>query len=110
MSYQIVNARDLEARLGILRAVGRELGVTAFGISHIELPPGGQNLLHDHSSDGQEEVYAVIQGQGRIRVGGQEHELSPGDFVFVSPDEQRQLAAGPEGAVWIAVGGTGASA
>jgi hypothetical protein len=37
-------------------------------------------------------------------VDGEEVELKPGRFVYVSPDAIRRLHAGPEGLTWVAVG------
>jgi hypothetical protein len=51
MSYNIVDAKDVEAQKGVYRAVGQELGVTAFGINQLELPPEGKSPEHA-ASDG----------------------------------------------------------
>ena len=41
---------------------------------------------------------------GVIRVGEEEIPLEPGRFVLVSPDETRQVVAGPEGLAYVVVG------
>ncbi len=105
MSYQIVDANEIEAQRGVFKGLRGPLGVSAFGINQLELPAGAEGPEHDHAGDGQEEVYAVIRGSGTIRVEGEEHELRPGHFVFLSPDQKRQMAAGPDGLVWIGIGG-----
>jgi quercetin dioxygenase-like cupin family protein len=89
---------------GVFRPVGKALGVSAFGINELELAPGAQGPEHDHRRDEQEEVYVVIRGSGKIRVEGTEHELGPGQYVFLSPDAQREMVAGAEGLVWVGVG------
>jgi len=104
MAHAIVDASEVEARHGVFKPLRPGLGVTAFGINQIELPPGAPSFEHDHTGDGQQEVYAIIGGSGKIVVEGEEHELRPGHFVFLSPDAKRQLTAGPEGLTWIAVG------
>lgn len=62
---------------------------------------------HDHSANGEEEVYAVVGGSGTVLVDGEEIALRPGHFVFCSPDARRQMRAGGDGLVWIGIGATG---
>jgi len=89
MAHQIVDANSVEASHGVFKPLRRVLGVSAFGINQLEFPPGREGPEHDHKADGQEEVYAIVKGVGTIRVDGEEHELRPGQFVFLSPDARR---------------------
>lgn len=104
MAHAIVDVSEIEAVRGVFKPLRQPLGASAFGINQLELPPGGQGFEHDHTGDGQEEVYIVIRGGGRIRIDGQELELRPGHYVFVSPDAKRQMVAGDQGLAWIGVG------
>ena len=88
----------------MFRPVGEELAVSAFGLNELELPPNSEAPEHDHRQDGQEEVYVVLRGSGRVRVDGTEQELRPGDYVFLPPEAIRQMVAGPEGLVWVGIG------
>jgi mannose-6-phosphate isomerase-like protein (cupin superfamily) len=60
---------------------------------------------HDHSDGGQEEVYIVIEGRAHLRAGDEEHDLEPGVFARVGPNERRTITTGDEGAVILALGG-----
>lgn len=104
MAHKFVDVSKIDAQRGVFKPLRQELGVQAFGINQLELAPGAEGPEHDHSGDGQEEVYAIIRGGGRIRVDGEEAELRPGCFVFVSPESRRQMVAGPEGLAWIGIG------
>jgi quercetin dioxygenase-like cupin family protein len=104
MPHKIVVASDVEKSNGVIRFLRPELGVSAFGINELEFPPGAEGPEHDHTKDGQEEVYIVVRGSGTIRVEGEEHPLSPGTFVFLSPDARRQMVAGDQGLAWVGVG------
>jgi quercetin dioxygenase-like cupin family protein len=104
MSHAIVDANEVETRSGVFKPMAQALGVSAFGINQLELPPGAEGPEHDHSSDGQEEVYVIVRGRGMIRLGGKEEQLGPGQYVFLSPDQKRQMVAGDEGLAWIGVG------
>jgi quercetin dioxygenase-like cupin family protein len=104
MAHAIVDASSIEPLHGVLRPLRQPLGVTAFGINELELPPGAEGPEHDHAQDGQEEVYVIVRGGGTVRVDGTEAELVPGRFVFLSPDARRQMVAGPQGLAWVGVG------
>jgi quercetin dioxygenase-like cupin family protein len=104
VAYTIVDIDKVEKKHGIWKQLGPQLGVGAFGISQIELPPDASGPEHDHADDGQEEVYVPIRGRGKVRVDGEDVELHPGVVVFVTPESTRQLSAGDEGLVFVAVG------
>ena len=103
MPHAIVDVETVEASHGVFKPLRAALGVTAFGINQLELAPGAEGFEHDHSKDGQEEVYAIIGGSGTIHVDGVAEEISAGKFVFLSPDTKRKMDAGPDGLKWIAI-------
>jgi mannose-6-phosphate isomerase-like protein (cupin superfamily) len=83
-----------------------ELGVSAFGVQVIKLPPDTDSYPeHDHVEDGQEEVYIALEGSGWIEVAGERVELDPSVFVRVGPEAKRKLFSGPEGLSVLALGG-----
>ena len=87
------------------RKIRHALGVTAFGINAIVIPPGYASGVHYH--DEQEETYFVHQGQVEFRFGdGTTHELGPGGFVRVSPQTHRGFRnSGYDDAIVIVAGG-----
>ena len=92
---------------GVTRRVRSGLGVTAFGMQVIELPPDFSGYPdHDHSHDEQEEVYTPLNGSATLQVGDESHLLEPGIFARVGPGEKRKLLSGPEGVKLLCVGGT----
>jgi quercetin dioxygenase-like cupin family protein len=104
MAHEIVDANAVEAQHGVFKPLRQALGVTAFGINQLELAPAAEGPEHDHTKDGQEEVYVIVRGAGTIRVDGVEAELRPGHYVFLSPDARRQMVAGDQGLAWVGVG------
>lgn len=104
MPHAIVTPNDIEPINGVFRPLRQALGVSAFGLNQIELPPDAEGPEHDHAADGQEEVYVIIRGGGAIRVEGVESALEAGQCVFLSPDARRQMVAGPEGLAWLGIG------
>jgi uncharacterized cupin superfamily protein len=90
------------------RKVRTELGVTAFGVNAIVIPPGYTSRRHLHER--QEELYFVHRGTIEFRFGGGEaHTLGPGGFARVDPSTVRSLrnASESEDAVYVCVGGAG---
>jgi uncharacterized cupin superfamily protein len=110
MTYTIVDAAAMQPVPGphpaaslYDKGVGQALGVRAFGIYQVELPPGAQTVPHDHVSDGAEDVYAIIRGTGAVVVDGQDVPVQPGQFIAVTPDSARHIRAGEAGLVLVAV-------
>jgi mannose-6-phosphate isomerase-like protein (cupin superfamily) len=77
---------------GIFQPVAVPLGVSSFGMNIMRWPPhSSEHPEHDERDSGQEEVYLVLSGSGRLVVGGEEIALERGVVVRVGPDERRQL-------------------
>lgn len=89
------------------RKIRRELGVTAFGINAIVLPPRYQTGTHYH--DEQEETYFVHKGQIEFRFGdGSRHVVGPGGMARVAPATHRGMTnIGDEEAIVVIAGGKG---
>ncbi|MGH2871947.1 MAG: cupin domain-containing protein [Solirubrobacteraceae bacterium] len=86
------------------RKVRQALGVTAFGINAIVLPPGYATGLHYH--DRQEETYFVHRGQVELRFGdGSSHLLGPGGVARVDASTHRGMRNAGEGEAIVLVAG-----
>lgn len=86
--------------------VRAELGVTAFGMQIVQLPPDYADYPeHDHAESGQEEVFAVLSGSGWMDVEGERVELDPQTLVRVGAETKRKLFAGPQGLRVLVTGG-----
>jgi uncharacterized cupin superfamily protein len=102
----IKRVEDFEAIFGGgLRRARSGLGVRSFGMQVEDFPPNTtQYPEHDHSGDGMEEVYTVLQGTVILQVGGEEHVLTPGMFARVGSKEKRKLITRDDGARVLAIG------
>jgi mannose-6-phosphate isomerase-like protein (cupin superfamily) len=84
-----------------------ELGVEAFGLGVMELPPDFDRIpRHVHTFDGQEEVYIPLTGGGWIDVGSERIPINSDMAVRVGPTASRTIISGPEGIKVLIVGGT----
>jgi uncharacterized cupin superfamily protein len=102
--YAVANVDALADGPGF-RKVRRALGVTAFGVNAIELPPDVETGRHFHEQ--QEELYFVHRGRIRIRLNDEtEHVLGPGGLARVDAATVRQIKnVGSEPAVYLVTGG-----
>ncbi len=89
---------------GVFRKVRQALGVTAFGVNALVLPPGTEWFEHFH--DRQDELYVVHRGRAGFEVEGERFELGPGGLVHVESTTPRRFwNAGTEELVLVIVGG-----
>lgn len=86
---------------------GRELGVTGLGMNILEIEPECSAYPdHDHATDGQEEVYVVLDGSGTLVAGDQQWPLEVGTLVRAPHDVKRKLIPGTDGLTVLALGAT----
>jgi quercetin dioxygenase-like cupin family protein len=88
------------------RKVRKELGVTAFGVNAIVLPPAYATGSHYH--DEQEELYFVHSGRVEFEFGdGTTQELGAGGIAWVDAPTRRKVRnlSDTEEAVYLVVGG-----
>jgi mannose-6-phosphate isomerase-like protein (cupin superfamily) len=106
-NYTAKRIDEMEAGFGGAFVKARaELGVSAFGIQIIQLPPDfGDYPEHDHLDDGQEEVFLALNGSGSIEIDGERVDLSPDVLVRIEPAAKRKLCSGPDGLRVLALGG-----
>jgi uncharacterized cupin superfamily protein len=102
--YALANIETLGDQYGF-RKIRTPLGVTAFGINAIVIPPKWQGGRHFH--DIQEETYFVHRGQVEMEFGDDSrHLLGPGGVARVDAATIRKISnVGDEDAVYVVVGG-----
>lgn len=87
------------------RKIRKLLGVTAFGINAIVLPPGFGGPMHSHEE--QEETYFVHSGTVRFEFAdGTEHVVGPGGVARVDAHTDRRVRnVGEDDAIVVVAGG-----
>ena len=83
--------RDEMERTGNWFLVRRSLGLSAFGMNLVEIPPGEQIPVHDETARDQEEVFVVLDGDAEVVVDGVPHPAPPGTFVRLDPPAVRTV-------------------
>ena len=104
MGYSFSSIDELGEGYGF-RSVRRALGVTAFGVNAVVMPPGFDGFLHYH--DEQDELYFVHRGRARVEVEGEVRELGSGGLCHVEATTPRKVsnASDEEDLVLLVVGG-----
>jgi mannose-6-phosphate isomerase-like protein (cupin superfamily) len=98
------------------RRAGRELGVTPFGMSIIDMPPETTAYpTHDHHAEGpgnppahqlgQEEVYIALRGSADVEIDGERHAVDADHIIRVDPTARRKILPGPHGVRLLALSG-----
>lgn len=113
-AFTVVNMREVEdqaPKFGLspsleARFARVPLEAELVGITYQRLAPNFR-VPWGHTHTTQEEVFVVISGSLRAKLGDEVVELGPWDAVRIHKDTMRGFEAGPEGAELIAVGAPG---
>jgi mannose-6-phosphate isomerase-like protein (cupin superfamily) len=79
------------------------IGGETLGLSHMKLEPGFR-IPFGHKHVGQEEVYVVVRGSGRIKVEDEVVDVEEWDAIRFDKDTMRNVEAGPDGIEYLAFG------
>lgn len=105
--YTVKKIDEMEGvYLGAFKRARAELGVSAFGLQVIDMPPNFDNYPeHDHAEDGQEEVFMALKGGGEIEIEGERFPLDSEHMVRVAAGTKRKVWPGPDGIRMVIIGG-----
>jgi mannose-6-phosphate isomerase-like protein (cupin superfamily) len=85
------------------RVARTDLEAERTGVTHFRLRPGKRSpFVHRHREA--EEVYVILRGRGRVKLGDEIREVAELDAIRVAPELPRAFEAGPEGLELIAFG------
>lgn len=74
------------------------LNLTGAEISINQLPAGA-NVPFVHSHKQNEEIYAILEGEGSVEIDGEKIAVKEGDWLRVSPSAKRQFFASSDKAL-----------
>ncbi len=106
--YRVLRAEEAFWRpsnqMGVFNTdLGRQLGSEDFGARLWRLAPGQASTRHRHAR--QVELYVVVEGTGRIRIGEDVPALAPLSALLVEPRQVRQVFNDTDAdALWLVVG------
>ena len=108
MAYRVVSADGAFWRpsnqMGVLNTdLGKQLEAATLGARLWRLRPGQASTRHRHAH--QDELYVVLEGRGRVRVGEELLTLQPLSALYVEADTLRQVFNDTTAdALWLVVG------
>jgi quercetin dioxygenase-like cupin family protein len=108
MSYRVLSAGQAFWRpsnqMGVLNTdLAKQLEATTLGARLWRLRPGQASTRHRHRTT--TELYVLLEGTGRVRVGDDLHTLEPLSSLLVEPDTLRQLFNDTDNdQLWLVVG------
>jgi quercetin dioxygenase-like cupin family protein len=73
------------------RLARKTLGAESFGFNVVDIEAGGEIPAHDHTGDKQEEVFIILEGEGKIVTDGEEHDAPAGTFCRLAPEVNRTI-------------------
>jgi mannose-6-phosphate isomerase-like protein (cupin superfamily) len=106
--YFLIKPEDLEWRLSNLMRIPNADFLERTGTENLSarlwrLPPGSASTLHKHVR--QEEFYFVLEGVGRMRVGGETLTVPKHGGVLVGPEPLRQVFNDTDAeTLWLIIG------
>jgi uncharacterized cupin superfamily protein len=106
-SYAVSEVEDLPQLWdGAVKLVRAGLGIRAFGVNILNLPPNYTTESHDEADSGQQELYVALRGSGQVLIGDQALTLDRDHLVRVDAGVERVLSSGGEGLRVLCVGST----
>ncbi|HEX8050601.1 MAG TPA: cupin domain-containing protein [Solirubrobacterales bacterium] len=108
MSHRLLRADDAFWRRSnqmktLNTDLAKQLEASALGARMWRLEPGQASTRHKHFT--QEELYVLLEGEGRVRVDEEVLTLAPLDTLLIEPDTVRQLFNDTDAdQLWLVVG------
>jgi mannose-6-phosphate isomerase-like protein (cupin superfamily) len=96
------NYTKIEREEGARIELHDKLGLTGSEIS-VNILPANASVPFVHAHKENEEVYYIVNGDGKFVIDGEDVVLKAGDFVKVAPKGKRQLFAGENGITYICI-------
>jgi uncharacterized cupin superfamily protein len=91
---------------GAVKLVRAGLGISAFGVNILDLPPNYTTESHDEADTGQQELYVALRGSGHVRIGNQALTLDEEHLVRVDAGVERVLSSDGDGLRVLCAGST----
>jgi quercetin dioxygenase-like cupin family protein len=108
MAYRVLPAADAFWRpsnqMGVLNTdLAKQLEAATLGARLWRLAPGQASTRHRHA--GQDELYVLLEGRGRVRVEAELLTLDPLSALYVEADTVRQIFNDiGDDVLWLVVG------
>ena len=86
--HDSVNHLERAPGVTVSSMVGEDSGATQISSGITTFAPGSSNTTHYHNA---EESVIVIEGEGVMVIGGEEHHVKPNDAAFITPGTHHRI-------------------
>jgi mannose-6-phosphate isomerase-like protein (cupin superfamily) len=103
-TWQVFDVDELQRRVkgGKTPAIVEFLRTASLSCAVYRLPAGARDMQAPHLED---ELYFVLGGRAKIRIGGQEHDVKPGRLLYVRATSEHSFFDIEEDLTLIAIFG-----
>ena len=103
MAYTKVNYEDVDQVSNAMHFLSEPLETEQVGVTVARCDPGWNSRPHDHTDNGHEEVYVLIEGTATVVIDDESVDMEAGDAVWISPEATRQIRNGDEESAFVLV-------
>lgn len=102
-TYKRVNYREIEPVSGGMHFLREPLESEKIGVTITRCEPNWKSRPHDHTENGHEEIYVLIEGTATVVVDGESVEMENGDAIWIPPEATRQIRNDDEECAFVLV-------
>ncbi|GAB3024702.1 cupin domain-containing protein [Natronobiforma cellulositropha] len=103
MPYTKVNYADVDQVSNAMHFLREPLETEQVGVTVVRCDAEWKSQPHDHTDNGHEEVYVLIEGAATVVVDGEEVEMQTGDALSIPPESTRQIRNGDDESAFVLV-------
>ncbi|ELZ23974.1 cupin domain-containing protein [Natrinema limicola] len=103
MTYRKVNYEDVEQVSSAMHFLSDPLETEQVGVTIARCDPDWKSKPHDHTANGHEEVYVLIEGEATVVVDDEPVDMEAGDALWIPPESTRQIRNGDDESAFVLV-------
>ncbi|MFA9501356.1 cupin domain-containing protein [Natrinema thermotolerans] len=103
MTYRKVNYEEVEEVSSAMHFLSDPLETEQVGVTVARCDPGWNSKPHDHTDNGHEEVYVLIEGAATVVVDDDPVAMETGDALWLPPESTRQIRNGDRESAFVLV-------
>ncbi|QSW98061.1 cupin domain-containing protein [Haloterrigena alkaliphila] len=103
MTYRKVNYEDVEQVSSAMHFLSDPLETEQVGVTVARCDPGWNSKPHDHTDNGHEEVYVLIEGEATVVIDDEPVAMEAGDALWIPPASTRQIRNGDAESAFVLV-------
>lgn len=102
-TYKRVNYREIAPVSGGMHFLREPLDSERVGVTITRCEPDWNSRPHDHTENGHEEIYVLIEGTATVVIDDDPVGMEEGDAVWIPPEATRQIRNDDEEAAFVLV-------